>query len=91
MFKHVYRQLLVLAVGVSITGIAAAHSPPSLMQRQAASEHATRSSAGYRDMHARFGDVTVLAPRVMKAAGGYREIAYRFPNARPRVLIANAK
>jgi hypothetical protein len=91
MFKHAYRQFLVVAVGLSITGLAAAHNPPSLVQRQAASEHATQGSAGYRDMHARFGDVAVLAPRVMKSAGGYRDIAHRFPNARPRVLIANAK
>ena len=91
MFKRAYRQTLVVAIGLSITGLAAAHSPPSLVQRQAASEQATQSSAGYRDMHARFGDVTERAPRVMKPAGGYRHIAYRFPNARPRLLIANAK
>lgn len=91
MFKRAYRQFLVVAVGLSISGLAAAHSPPSLVQRQAASEQATQSSSGYRDMHARFGDVTALAPRVMKAAGGYRDIAHRFPSAQARVLIANAK
>ena len=84
MFKRTYRQLLIVAVSLSSTGLAAAHSPASLVRRQAASEHATQSSAGYRDMHARFGDVTVLAPRVMKAAGGYRDIVHRFTNRRPQ-------
>ncbi len=88
MFKRAYRQILVVAVGLSITGLAAAHSPPSLTTRQAAAAHATHGSAGYRDMHARFGDVTVLAPRVMQAAGGYRDIAYRFPGASTLVKTA---
>jgi hypothetical protein len=85
MFKRTYRQLLIVAVSLSSTGLAAAHSPPSLVRRQAASEHATQRSAGYRDLHARFGDVTVRAPRVMKAAGGYRDIVHRFPNGRAQV------
>jgi len=88
MFKHAYRQFLVVAVGLSITGLAAAHSPPSLVQRQAAAVHATQGSAGYRDMNARFGDVTELSPRVMQASRGYRDIAYRFPAASARVETA---
>jgi hypothetical protein len=91
MFKHAPVRILIVSIGLSITGLAAAHNPPSLVERQAASEQATQSSAGYRDMHARFGEVTALAPRVLKAAGGYRDIAYRFPSIRPRMLVANAK
>jgi hypothetical protein len=88
MFKHALRSSFVIAFSLSITGLAAAHHPPSLLQRQAAAEEATQSSAGYRDTHARFGDVAALAPRVLAAPRGYRDIAYRFPSARPRVFIA---
>ena len=88
MFKRAYRSILVVAAGLSITGLAAAHSPPSLVARQQAAVHAVQGSGGYRDIHARFGDVTLRTPRVMKASGGYRDVAYRFPNATPHLETA---
>jgi hypothetical protein len=78
MSKRSAHSFIVVALGVSITGLAAARSPAPLVERQHAATHATQSSSGYRDVHARFGDVGQLAPRVMKAAGGYRDMALRF-------------
>lgn len=78
MLKHAYRQVITLALALTVTGIAAAHSPPSLVKRQAAAAHAQKSSAGYRDMHVRFGDTTVRSARAVQAPGGYRDIAHRF-------------
>jgi hypothetical protein len=79
MFKRIVSSLSVASFALSLSAVAAAHSPPSLVQRQAAAAHAVQSSGGYRDIHARFGDVALRAPTVMKTAGGYRDIAHRFP------------
>lgn len=79
MSKRFATQWLTVALGLSISGVAAAHSPPSLVARQQAAAHATQGSTGYRDVHARFGDVALRTPRVMKASGGYRDIGHRFP------------
>jgi hypothetical protein len=78
MLKRAYHQAITLALVLTVSGIAAAHSPPSLVKRQAAAAHAQKSSAGYRDMHVRFGDATVRSARVVQAPGGYRDIAHRF-------------
>lgn len=81
MFKRVIASLSVVSFALSLSAVAAAHSPPSLVKRQAAAANAVKGSGGYRDMHARFGDVTLRAPAVMKTAGGYRDIKHRFPGA----------
>jgi hypothetical protein len=78
MLKHAYHQAVTLVLALTVTGVAAAHSPPSLVKRQAAAAHALKGSAGYRDMHARFGDSRLRSARVAKAPGGYRDIAHRF-------------
>jgi hypothetical protein len=79
MFKRIVASLSVASFALSLSAVAAAHQPPSLVKRQAAAAIAVKSSGGYRDMHARFGDVTLRTPTVMKSAGGYRDIAHRFP------------
>ena len=78
MLKRAYHQVITLALALTVIGIASAHSPPSLVKRQAAATHALQGSAGYRDMHARFGAVTLRSARVVQAPGGYRDIAHRF-------------
>ncbi|HXK16915.1 MAG TPA: hypothetical protein VNG33_03905 [Polyangiaceae bacterium] len=73
------RQILIVAFGVTLSGIALARNPPALVQQQQAAAHATRASGGYRDINVRFGAVALRSPRVMRAAGGYRDMNYRFP------------
>lgn len=75
------RQILVVAFGVTLSGIAFARNPPALIKQQEAAAHATLASAGYRDINVRFGAVPLRSPQVMRAAGGYRDINYRFPGA----------
>lgn len=74
-------QALVIAFGLSLSGLAFARNPPSLVKLQQASSHSTRDSAGYRDINWRFGAVGARTPEVMRAAGGYRDIHYRFGQA----------
>ncbi len=78
MSKRSLGQIMVVAFGVSLSSLAFARNPPALVKQQRASAHATQSSAGYRDINARFGTVPARAPEVMRAAGGYRDIHYRF-------------
>lgn len=72
------RQALVIAFGLSLSSLAFARNPPSLVKLQQATSHATRDSAGYRDINWRFGAVGARTPQVMREAGGYRDIRYRF-------------
>jgi hypothetical protein len=78
MFTRSFRQILVVAFGVSLSSLAFARNPPALVKQQAAAEHATQTSGGYRDITARFGAVPLRTPEVMRAAGGYRDMHYRF-------------
>ena len=78
MSKRSLGQIMVVAFSLSLSGLAFARNPPALVERQQAAAHATQSSAGYRDLNARFGSVPARAPEVMRAAGGYRDIHYRF-------------
>jgi len=71
-------QAVVIAFGLSVSGLALARNPPALVKQQEAAAHATRASAGYRDINWRFGIVPARTPEVMRAAGGYRDINYRF-------------
>ena len=71
-------QAIVIAFGLSVSGLAFARNPPALVKQQAAAAHATRASGGYRDINWRFGIVPARTPEVMRAAGGYRDINYRF-------------
>ena len=71
-------QALVIAFGLSLSGFAFARNPPALVRQQEAAAHATRASAGYRDINWRFGIVPARTPEVMRAAGGYRDMNYRF-------------
>jgi len=73
------RQILVVAFGITLSGIALARNPPALVRQQEAATLATRSSAGYRDMNVRFGAIGLRSPQVLRAAGGYRDMNYRFP------------
>lgn len=81
MSKRSVYQALVIAFGLSLSGLAFARNPPVLVKRQQAAAHATRASAGYRDINWRFGVVPARTPEVMRAAGGYRDIHYRFGGA----------
>lgn len=71
-------QAVVIAFGLSLSGLAFARNPPALVKQQQAAAHATRASGGYRDINWRFGIVPARTPEVMRAAGGYRDINYRF-------------
>jgi len=71
-------QAVVIAFGLSVSGLALARNPPALVKQQQAAAHATRASAGYRDINWRFGIVPARTPEVMRAARGYRDINYRF-------------
>ena len=71
-------QFLVVALGLSFSAAAFAHSPPVLIKRQQAASHATRESGGYRDIQARFGNTGVRTPDGEHAAAGYRDIYWRF-------------
>jgi hypothetical protein len=81
MFKRALHQALVIAFSLSVSGLAFARQPPALVKRQAAAAHATRASAGYRDLNWRFGAVAARSPKVMLASGGYRDMYYRFGRA----------
>lgn len=69
---------MIVAFGVSISGLALARNPPALVKQQAAAANATQSSGGYRDINARFGVVPARTPTVMRSAGGYRDMNHRF-------------
>jgi hypothetical protein len=81
MSKRSVYQALVIAFGLSLSGLAFARNPPVLVKEQRAAAHATRASAGYRDINGRFGVVPAHTPAVMRAAGGYRDLHYRFGGA----------
>jgi hypothetical protein len=80
MSKFSFRQIVIVAFGVSISSLAFARNPPALVKQQQAAANATRSSGGYRDINWRFGAVPARSPEVVRAAGGYRDIHYRFQN-----------
>ncbi|MDF3068850.1 MAG: hypothetical protein K0R38_4451 [Polyangiaceae bacterium] len=73
------RQTLVVAFALSLSSLALARNPPALVAQQQATEHATRSAGGYRDMNERFGVVAERAPATRIGSGGYRDIHVRFP------------
>jgi hypothetical protein len=75
--RSVY-QALVVVLGLSFSGLAFARQPPSLVKQQEAASHASRASAGYRDITWRFGIVPAQGQRVVRAAGGYSDKNYRF-------------
>lgn len=72
------RQGLIVALGLSLSGVAFARNPPVLVKEQQAASHAVKSSGGYRDLNARFGSVPARSPQVLREAGGYRDIHARF-------------
>ena len=83
------RQFLVVAFGLSVSGLAFARTPPVLVKaQQAASQSsaaAAKGSGGYRDLNTRFGVIPARSPQSMTASGGYRDIHVRLPAAlRPR-------
>ena len=78
MATHSFRQIMVVAFGVSLSGIAFARNPPVLVKQQAAATHAVQASNGYRDINARFGVVPERTPLVTREVGGYRDIHTRF-------------
>jgi len=82
------RQFLIVAFGLSLSGLAFARNPPALVKQQQAAEHATRVSGGYRDLNWRFGIVPARTPEVMRAAGGYRDMNYRFGGILQRPMRA---
>ena len=73
-----FRQILVVAFGLSVSGIAFARQPPAVVKQQAAAAHAVKTSNGYRDINARFGAVPERGPYVTQADGGYRDMYTRF-------------
>ena len=75
------RQVLIVAFGMFSSSLAFARNPPALVKLQQASEHATKSGGGYRDINSRFGNVPARAPQLMSASGGYRDMYHRFPGA----------
>lgn len=78
MSKRSFRQILVVAFSLTLSGFAFARNPPALVKQQQAAAHATQSGGGYRDSNVRFGVVGARSPEVMLASGGYRDINYRF-------------
>ena len=78
MSKRSFRQILVVAFGLSVSGVAMARNPPVLVEQQRAATHATQAAKGYRDLNALFGSVPARAPSVVRQAGGYRDIHARF-------------
>lgn len=82
------RQILVVAFGLSISGMAFARNPPALVKQQQAAAHATQSSNGYRDMNVRFGSVASRAPSVTRESGGYRDINVRFRHFTSEAAVA---
>jgi hypothetical protein len=76
-----FGQILTVAFGVSLSSMAFARNPPVLVKQQQASQHATQSSGGYRDINSRFGSVPDRSPEVMREAGGYRDMNHRFAAA----------
>jgi hypothetical protein len=74
------RQIIALAFTLSLSGIASARQPASLvkLQQAAAASPSAKSSGGYRDLEWRFGPVASRNPMVVAAAGGYRDINTRF-------------
>ena len=83
MSKRSFRQILIVAVGLSVSGAAFARNPPALVKQQQAAANAAQASSGYRDINTRFGTVGARTPEVMRAAGGYRDIHYRFASTKP--------
>jgi len=81
MSKRSVYQALVIAFGLSLSGLAFARNPSVLVKQQQAAARATRASAGYRDINWRFGVVPARTPEVTRNAGGYRDIHYRFGGA----------
>ncbi len=79
MFKRSFRQALVVAFGLTLSGVAFARNPPVLVKQQQAANQAA-PSAGYRDINLRFGVVPARSPEVIRAAGGYRDMNHRFAN-----------
>ena len=79
------RQVLVVAFGLSVSGLAFARNPPALVKQQQAASHASgdaaKASGGYRDLNTRFGIVPARTPRSMSASGGYRDMHVRLPTA----------
>ena len=73
-----FRQILLVAFGLSLSSLALARNPPALVKQQQAAVHAVQSGGGYRDITWRFGSVAARTPEVMRASGGYRDIHYRF-------------
>jgi hypothetical protein len=73
-----FQKFLFVAFGLSVSGLAFAHSPPVLVKQQQAAAHATQAGGGYRDVNYRFGNVPARTPEVMRAAGGYRDVHSRF-------------
>jgi hypothetical protein len=78
-----FRQILIVAVGLSVSGAAFARNPPALVKQQQAAANVTQTGSGYRDINARFGTVGARSPEVVRAAGGYRDIHYRFASIKP--------
>jgi hypothetical protein len=78
MSNRLLGQGLIVALGLSLSGVAFARNPPVLVEQQQAAAHAVKTSGGYRDLNARFGSVPGRAPQVMREAGGYRDIHARF-------------
>ena len=83
------RQVLVVAFGLSVSGLAFARNPPALVKEQQAaaqsSAAAAKTSGGYRDLNTRFGVVPARSPQLMSASGGYRDIHVRLPaSLKPR-------
>lgn len=69
-----FQKLVIIALGLTASSAALAHSPPSLVQQQRAAETATRSAPGYRDITWRFGSVSSASTN----SAGYRDLNWRF-------------
>jgi hypothetical protein len=78
MSNRSFRQGLIVALGLSLSGVAFARNPPALVKERAAATHAVKASGGYRDLNARFGSVPARTPQVVREAGGYRDLHTRF-------------
>lgn len=74
-------QAVIIAFGLSLSGLALARNPPALVKQQAAVESGASASRGYRDINWRFGIVPERAPGVLRVVGGYRDIQVRFGRA----------
>jgi hypothetical protein len=78
MSNRSFRQVLIVAFALTLSGFAFARNPPALVAQQQAAANGLHSDGGYRDINFRFGVAAPHTSQVMLQSGGYRDINLRF-------------